>query len=315
MIYATTGTLPHTQPHTAAPFTLSVTYPTRRRFLITAGGALLITAADRSLTLGAFVSVDVVPLAAGSFASYAGRDFNEALYPIVKDVEPLSVDGGINVEQIAALKPDMIVGFGPTVVEPIYDQLSAIAPTVPINKRAEDSARDYMMKVAETVGRTDLLQERLAELDTRLASLGEALPEIGTVSIISVFSAREVQVYNEPYELAQFVKALGGEVVPTFSELGKDLGEGGDTNPRVAISLERLPAVDGETLFLSQISSNEEEVGYLQQVQSNPLWQQLPAVKNGRVETFDRGTAGGVGGIPGWERVIDQMAAFFRGAR
>jgi len=169
-----------------------------------------------------------------------------------------------------------------------------------------------MAKVAETVGRTDLLRERLAELDARLASLGEELPEIGTVSIVSVFGAGEVQVYNEPYELAQFVGALGGKVVPRFSELGKRLGEGGDTNPRVPISLERLPEVDGEALFLSQVTSNEEEMGHLEQVRSSPLWRRLPAVKSGRVETFDRLMSSGVGGTPGWERVIEQMAEFFR---
>jgi iron complex transport system substrate-binding protein len=239
-----------------------------------------IVATDNSFTLGALVSVDVVPLAAGSFASYADRDFNEALYPKVDDVEPLPVDSGINVERVAALEPDMIVGFGPGVVETVYDELSEVAPTVPINFRAEDQARDYMLKVAETVGRTDLLRERLTALDARLASLEKDLPEIGTVSIISVFSAGEVQVYNEPYELAQFVSALGGEVVPKFSELGKKLVEGDDTNPRVSISLEHLPEVNGETLFLSQVTSNEEEMGYLEQVQSSPLWQRLPSVKS-----------------------------------
>jgi iron complex transport system substrate-binding protein len=271
-----------------------------------------IVAADTGLTLGALVSVDAIPLAAGSLASFMGRDFNEALYPMVDDVEPISVESGINVEQIAALEPDMIVGIGPGLVEEVYDQLSEIAPTVPVDLPPGSSVREYMRKVAETVGKTELLEERLAALDAKLASLREELPEIGTVSIVSVFDASEVFVYNEPYELAQFVSALGGEVVPKFSELGAEPGEDGDLNPRVPISLERLPEVDGETLFLSQVTANEEEAGSLEQVQGNPLWQRLPAVENGRVETFNRITIGGIGGIPGWEQTIEQVAEFFR---
>ena len=270
-----------------------------------------IVVTDHAFTLGALVSVDIIPYAAGSFADFTGQDFNPVLYPRVEGVEPLPTEGGVPLEQVAALEPDLIIGFGPSRVEPVYDQLSEIAPTVPIDSGPDIPVSDYMATVAEVVGRTELLQERMAELDARIASLGEELPEIGTVSIITIWPEGEIAVWKEPYKLAQFVSSLGGEVVPTFSELGVEQDEG-DTNPRATVSLELLPEVNGETLFLSQITSNEEEGDHLEEIiQSNPLWQQLPAVQNDRVYTFNRGTASGLGGIPGWQQIVDRLAEIF----
>ena len=76
-----------------------------------------------------------------------------------------------NLEAIAGVKPDLIIGL-PYEVDPIYDQLSAIAPTVVIDLVPGDRpAFQRQRDLAAVVGVEDELDERLADYRTRLEAV------------------------------------------------------------------------------------------------------------------------------------------------
>ena len=81
-----------------------------------------------------------------------------------------------NLEAIAGLNPDLIIGL-PYEVDPIYKQLSKIAPTVvievPLGRNRPEF--DLQRQLAAVVGVEDELDERLEDYEARLAAVRSEL--------------------------------------------------------------------------------------------------------------------------------------------
>jgi ABC-type Fe3+-hydroxamate transport system substrate-binding protein len=81
-----------------------------------------------------------------------------------------------------------------------------------------------------------------------------------------------------------------------------------DENGRVHLSLERLDVLDAPMLVLLQSETVEGEQVAMDEITSNPLWSDLPAVRGDNVVVFDRlGYPGAAGQI----RFLDDFAALF----
>src|SRR3954469_25292306 len=75
----------------------------------------------------ALLALGVKPV--GAVQSFTGDPWYDHIADQMKDVKVVGVESEVNVEAIAALKPDLIIG-NKMRQEKIYEQLSAIAPTV-----------------------------------------------------------------------------------------------------------------------------------------------------------------------------------------
>lgn len=74
------------------------------------------------------------------------------------------------------------------------------------------------------------------------------------------------------------------------------------------LSLEQLDILDVPTLVLLQSETVAGEQAAMDEIASNPLWSELPAVRDGNVVVFDRlGYPGATGQI----RFLDDFAALF----
>jgi len=319
MIYATTGTLPHTRPHTTAPFTLSITYPTRRRFLITAGGSILITAAGCAGGDGATMDSPPPSAATRRIKHALGETevpvepqrivvvgYNEAEDLAALDIRPVGVmydagarsfladalnnvpvvgiDNQPNLEKIATLDPDLILGVD-WATEELYDRLSTIAPTVVVDRGdGFERWREQFEFIADVVGRTERATELLAAYDQRTAQIRQALAarQLDTTEV-SVFGS-----WNAEYAVFNYVEgfpitvlnAVGLEVVASQREIYR-------TNPTAfdGMSLELLPQLDADIIFFldSTIEGQEGDKEFVNAVKTHPLFQQLRAVQNGNV--------------------------------
>ncbi|MFK4113960.1 ABC transporter substrate-binding protein [Microbacterium sp. NPDC006705] len=120
------------------------------------------------LELDTAVSVGITPVGAAVASNVAGIP----AYLGVDGVQPVGTVPEPDLEAIAALKPDLILGTEARHSK-LYDQLSAIAPTVFIATQA-DPWRDNAELIGEALGREDEVAAQIAAVDDRCAEIGEA---------------------------------------------------------------------------------------------------------------------------------------------
>ncbi|MDD7943067.1 iron-siderophore ABC transporter substrate-binding protein [Microbacterium sp. NE2HP2] len=120
------------------------------------------------LELDTAVSVGITPVGAAVASDVAGIP----AYLGVDGVQPVGTVPEPDLEAIAALKPDLILGTEARHSK-LYDQLSAIAPTVFIATQA-DPWRDNAELIGEALGREDEVAAQIAAVDDRCAEIGEA---------------------------------------------------------------------------------------------------------------------------------------------
>jgi iron complex transport system substrate-binding protein len=91
----------------------------------------------------------------------------------------LRIYDGIQVDQIAALKPDLIVATNAGVNEDTYQQLSAIAPTIP-QSGAEPFFEPWKLQantIGEAVFQADRMRSVIAGVDGRFAAVARKYPQ------------------------------------------------------------------------------------------------------------------------------------------
>lgn len=204
-----------------------------------------------------------------------------------------------NLDRIAALNPDLIVGSGFFIDQIGYDTLNKIAPTISID--ASDWRQEYR-DLLTVFGRCGLSQERLAAFDTAVANARRALNANGRpVSIGALYSGPSPAAWVDgPTAPPELVRDLGFTLSPSPDQV-KDLGI---KSGRVFFSLERLDLFQGDDLILLQSNVIQGEASAIEQVQANPLWPKLRDVQRGRVHVIDRL---GYAGLRGRSRLLTEL--------
>lgn len=218
---------------------------------------------DSALTLG------VKPV--GAVEAIAGQGFPSYL----KDVAGIETVGTIsepNLEKIAALNPDLILS-SKLRHEEIYDELSAIAPTVFAETTGVTWKENFDL-YAEALGRTEAAeavkrayQERLAEFR---AVMGDRLEE-EEVSIVR-FLAGDTRIYQKA--------SFSGTVIEDAG-LRRPPSQDVDAFAITGASAELIPQFGGSVIFVTVYGPEDETTKT--QIISHPLWQKLEAVQQGKV--------------------------------
>lgn len=194
--------------------------------------------------------------------------------------------GEPNVEAVAALEPDLIVG--PPDLES-YEQLSALAPTVLIDTFDAPIA-EVSMRFAELVGAEEQSRELEAEYRQRLEELGGQVGDPGEV-VVSVI----VTSASGGAEPGQFyVDGAGGSVEEVLDEVGFARPEAQATaTERTYFSVEQLPTQDADLLLRMTFQQAQNEELNTEAVLGSPLWEQLNAVRLGQAHDVDGETTVG----------------------
>lgn len=183
--------------------------------------------------------------------------------------------GTPNLEQIAALRPDLIVGSQYEVTEENYDLLSQIAPTVAVEQFTRpiwDSHAD----LALLVNRQEEAAALKARYDARVAELRAAIPDPSTVTV-SLINTWEGQISVEASPYVSYITV--------FNDIGFDLTEPQrqalKTGEWTQYSVERLTDFDADVIFVPIFGQRSTENEFLTE---SPLWQQLNAVQKGQAQ-------------------------------
>ena len=203
--------------------------------------------------------------------AYDYTKFPSYLEETLKGAEILgySMQDTMDVEAVMNLNPDLIVIS--TVQEKMYDALSEIAPTVMIQLEALNW-KDDVRALAKVFNKEDVANEWLTKYETEAKEEGDKIKaEYGEDTTYLSFLASGGQFFI-------FDGAGFGDVLYNDMGLAKPAGMPEQTDISLpVVTYEGLAAIQTDYIFL--IATDED----LAQLESNAIWNSLPAVKEGKV--------------------------------
>ena len=246
-------------------------------------------------TTEAALALGVTPV--GAPQSWYGDPWYPHLGDRLEGTEVLGTELAVNVELVAALEPDLIIGSRKR-DEEIYGQLSAIAPTVFIEGLG--AWKDNFAFVADVLNREAEGEAALASYETRVEALKGGLGDNAGESLSVV---RFVQGQTYLYLKGSF--------------LGHVLADAGFTRPpqqdadglSLAVGRESIPDMDGDRIFwLTYDTGDGKGDAMAEEFLSDPLWSRLSAVKDGRVYEVDDGVWATAGGWFAAQEMLNDLA-------
>lgn len=226
---------------------------------------------------GDLLSLGVVPVG-------VANNLLPQLAELLPGVPRLGQSEQINLEALAALQPDLIIG-APWDMEGTYDKLSAIAPTVAVDMQTTADWQRPFRFHGQVLGMEAKAEEVLAQYQQRIEALSAQLaePQQTQVSLVRVMA--------ESGQIGLYLKnCFGGSILADLEVARPPSQNFGtpDQPPFVnVISREALPQADGDVILLFTFGATPEIAAAaeaeLERLQTDPLWQSLQAVQQNQV--------------------------------
>lgn len=228
--------------------------------------------------------------------AYDYTKFPTYLEDTLKGAEILgySMQDTMDIEAVMNLEPDLIVIS--TVQEKMYDQLSEIAPTVMIKLEALNW-KDDIKTIANIFNKTEKADKWLADYEKQAKEAGDKIKkEYGEDTSYLAFLASGGQFFV-------FDGAGFGSVLYEDMGLTKPNGmpEQSDISLPV-VTYEGLASIEADYIFL--MATDED----LAELEGNAIWNNIPAVKEGRVVVLNASPYFNQGYSPiGRELLVDEI--------
>jgi iron complex transport system substrate-binding protein len=164
-----------------------------------------------------------------------------------------------NLEKIATLKPDLIIGLYSGMSQDQYQKLSKIAPTVAQPTGHDDYAapwQDMTRQAGLALGRAAQADQLIADIDARLAKLRAEHPDFAgkTVAVVDPYEAGKYAVFAPTDPKVVLMTQLGFTVPKAIVDAAGD-------EYAAEIGSERLDLVDvDKLLFLTSDAATEPRV-------------------------------------------------------
>ncbi|MEU6881443.1 iron-siderophore ABC transporter substrate-binding protein [Streptomyces sp. NPDC046712] len=257
-----------------------------------------IVALDNSL-VEAVVALDR-PLVGGIGSYRDQKGFPAYLGDAVKDTKDVGPLDSPNLEQIALLKPDLIVSATVRHDE-LYEKLSQIAPTVFV-KTTGPIWKENVGLLGKTLGEEKAATEKIAAYETRAKKIGDAINAKAGKPTASV-----VRFLDGPTRI--YLPATFTGIILSDMGIARPANQQDPKEFNIEISEEQIAQADADVIFYTTFSGGEERKA---KFLANPLWKRLKAVKSGQVyEVKDEVWMTSVS-LQGAHMVLDDMARLFK---
>jgi iron complex transport system substrate-binding protein len=192
-----------------------------------------------------------------------------------------TISYGLPFEEVVSFEPDLLIlAYNSEAEGDKYAQYNKIAPTYVLGDEINSDWRKSLLKVGEILGKDNLAQEALDAYEAKAKAAKETIAaKAGGQSATAIWL-----VQKNFYVVSD--KVSSGSVL--YTDLGltapdvvKEISATGTGNWN-AISMEKIAEMDVDNIFL--INSDKGEGS---EALKDPVWQTIPAVKNGKVFEMD----------------------------
>ncbi|HYH29679.1 MAG TPA: iron-siderophore ABC transporter substrate-binding protein [Pseudonocardia sp.] len=240
-----------------------------------------VTDADPVLALG------ITPVAVTGYSYYPETGLGPWAQELVRGPQPtrLASDSTPDLEQVAVLEPDLIIGISAGFDQAVYDRLSALAPTIarPAGTAAYTVPRDEATRtIATALGKTEEGEALVRRTDAAFAEAAAAHPEFqGRTGTVVLPYEGQYGAYLPGDARGRFMAELGFELPAELA--ARDTGE----SYFVEVSREQVGLLDGDVLVM--LADDPAARAF---VEGDEVLQALPVVQEGRMVVPDTDTRG-----------------------
>lgn len=236
--------------------------------------------------IDALLALGVTPV--GYLGSATGADERD-LFPWESGLStdarqlPVSAEGTVPIEQIAALTPDLVLGDWSVTAE-VHPRLAAVAPTIAmIGDGDVDTWEDQLAVLGQILRREDDAQAVVDEANAAIDAVAAAHPGVrGRTFALSqhVFTTQQLVVVADPDDgSSQLFARLGMQLPPAL------LAEA--EQGRIIVSPEQVDLLTADLVVFLPNGGTEADISAL------PGWTDLPSVKSGGMVYVDYATVVG----------------------
>jgi iron complex transport system substrate-binding protein len=253
------------------------------------------------------VALGVKPV--GVVESWVEKPMYKYLMDDLKDIPIVGLETQPNLEEIAKLKPDLIIA-SKLRHEKIYDQLSQIAPTV--THETVFKFKDTVELMGKAMDKEAEANELLSDWNNRVTDFKEKIAaKLGSEWPI------EASVLNFRADHARiYVTGYAGDILDELGFIRSAYQQEEAEKGSVVLKLtdkESIPNMNAEVffLFISDPGQDEAVQKTYQEWTNHPLWQNLDAVKAGQVYEIDEVAWNMAGGMISANTMLDQLYEHF----
>lgn len=187
----------------------------------------------------------------------------------------------VDLEAVARVDPDLIIGRD-EVIEEIYDQLSSIAPVLPVGSTGTGvSWQQDVTTIGEALNQQDEARAIIDEYSTRVDELTTQYADaIADTAVLPISTSEEGGI------------SIGRDRVTSIAleDVGARFGSAWTAaTPEIEYGPENVTAASDAVAMIAAITSEQD----LQAMNANPLWTGLPAVRSDRIVRTDKFTNDG----------------------
>ncbi|MGV3467013.1 MAG: ABC transporter substrate-binding protein [Heyndrickxia sp.] len=248
----------------------------------------------------ALLALGVKPV--GAVQSWSGNPWYDHIKDKMKGVAVVGTESQVNVEAIAKLHPDLIIG-NKMRQEKIYDQLSAIAPTVFAETLRGDWKENFTL-YAKAVNKEAKGKEVIQQFDQRISDIKKELGDKAKMKVSLVrFMSGDVRIYHKDTFAGVILDQLG------FARpKGQDVDDFAERN----LTKERIPAMDGDILFYFTYDTGDGGASSLEKEYINdPLFKNLKVAKAGNIHKVNDVIWNTAGGVIAANLMLDDIEKIF----
>jgi iron complex transport system substrate-binding protein len=252
----------------------------------------------------ALLALGVKPV--GAVQSWLGDPWYDHIKADMEGVEVVGVESEVNVEKIATLKPDLIIG-NKLRQEAVYDQLSAIAPTI-FSETLRGDWKDNFQLYAKALNLEEKGTEVLSAYDQHVedlkAKLGDKVNQ--EVSVVRFMAGKSRIYYTDSFSGVVF-NQLGFKRAAQQEALFTPDNKLGLL--AVEVGKEVIPKMDGDLLFYFTYAPQGDKAALdtAKEWTNDPLWKNLNAVKSGNVHEVSDATWNTAGGVLSANIMLDDL--------